>query len=100
MPGNSKKHFYNWRKKETPTSMINHSNNFSLAPDDFDALSPADYFAKFFDDKIFRKLVEETNLYSVQKCGSNINTNLKEMQQFFGMNMLMSVVKMPKFELY
>lgn len=71
-----------------------------MAPNDFDALSPADYFAKFFDDKIFRKLVEETNLYSVQKCGSNINTNLKEMQQFFGMNMLMSVVKMPKFELY
>lgn len=71
-----------------------------MAPNDFDALSPADYFAKFFDDKIFRKLVEETNLYSLQKCGSNINTNLKEMQQFSGMNMLMSVVKMPKFELY
>ena len=70
-----------------------------MPPDDFDTLSPADYFAKIFGDKIFLKLggqLEETNLYSAQKCGSNINANLKEMQQFFGTNILMSVV-MPDF---
>ena len=97
---NSKRQVYRWRKKEPPTSIINHSNNFSLPPGDSDTSLPADYFAKFFDDKIFLKLVEETNLFSVQKCSTNINTNLKEMQQFFGTNMLMSVVKMPKFEIY
>ena len=44
VPANSKKHVYRWRKKEPPTSIINNSNNFSLAPDDFDSLSPGDYF--------------------------------------------------------
>ena len=53
VPANSKKHVYHWRKKEPPTSIINHSNNFSLAPDDFDTLLPADYLAKFLMIKYF-----------------------------------------------
>ena len=46
-----------------------------------------------------QSVVEETNLYKVTEMWLKHNTNLEEMQQFFGMNKLMYVVKMSKFEL-
>ena len=45
-------------------------------------------------------VVTQTNLYSVQKSGSSINTTKEEIEQFIGIQMLMSIVKLPQYEMY
>ena len=45
-------------------------------------------------------LVKQTNLYSVKKSGVNINTNKDEIENLLGVQMVMSVVKMPRYEMY
>ncbi|KAF0748237.1 Uncharacterized protein FWK35_00018835 [Aphis craccivora] len=62
--------------------------------------TPLEYFKQLFDSKIVENIVYQTNLYSVQKNGSSINTNSNEMKQFVGMHMCMSVIKMPAYRIY
>ena len=45
-------------------------------------------------------LVKQTNLYSVKKSGVNINTNKDEIENPFGVQMVMLVVKIPRYEMY
>ena len=94
-----KKTVYRWRKKEPP--MFNRTfqgDEFSLpARDD---MTPFEYFKLFWNDSITQNLVEQTNLYSVQVTGTSIATNVKEMEQFLGIQMLMSLVRLPSYELY
>ena len=61
---------------------------------------PIDYFKMFWTDDITELIANETNLYSVQKTGRSIKTTFHEMEQLLGMQMLMGVVKMPKYMLY
>ena len=49
---------------------------------------------------ITKKIAEETNLYSVQKTGTSINTTEKEIEQFPGIQMKTATIHMPNFELY
>ena len=42
-------------------------------------------------------VVENTNLYSVQKTRKNVNTNREEIKNFIGMNMLMGIIKLPQY---
>ena len=42
----------------------------------------------------------QTNLYSSLVSGKSINTNVKEMEQFLGIQMLMGIVKMPNYHTY
>lgn len=46
------------------------------------------------------ELVEQTNLYSVQKTGTSIKTNKEEIEQLIGMQLKMGIVKMPKYNSY
>lgn len=57
--------------------------------------SPLDFFRKFLSDDMLDLLVEMTNLYSVQKTGTSVNTNKKEMEQLIGMFFHMGLAKMP-----
>lgn len=50
--------------------------------------------------KIIENIVYQTNLYSVQKNGNSLNTSANEIEQFFGMHMFMSVIKMPVYRMY
>lgn len=62
--------------------------------------TPLNYFKTFFDDKIIDKIVNETNLYSVQKDGTSINTSFAEISQFFGIQILSGIVRMPSYRMY
>jgi len=62
--------------------------------------TPLEYFKQLFDSKIVENIIYQTNLYSVQKNGNSINTNANEIEQFFGMHMCMSVIKMPAYRMY
>ena len=42
-------------------------------------------------------VVENTNLYSVQKTRKNVNTNKEEIKTFIGIKMLMGLIKLPQY---
>ena len=63
-------------------------------------MTPLNYFKIFWSDDIINLLVEQTNLYSVQQTGSSINTNKSEIEQFIGIQMLMSIVSLPAYYMY
>ena len=58
------------------------------------------YFRKFWSDDITERLVDQTNLYSVDKTGESIKITEEEMERFIGIQMLMSIVKLPRYEMY
>ena len=60
-------------------------------------LSPIQYFKMFWDDEMTTNLANQTNIYSVQKIRENSS---EEIEKFIGMQMLMSIVSLPSYEMY
>ena len=97
----SKKRVFRWRKAEPPQfhrDVV--EDSFSPVPEDFAEWTPLRFFKQFWDDEIMDMVVTQTNLYSVQKSGSIINITKEEIEQFIGIQMLMSIVKLPQYEMY
>ena len=92
-------HIFKWSKKTSETSYL-FTNNFSMPPVNFSDLTALNFFKMFWDNSITEILVEQTNLYSVQSTGKSINTSFNEMEQFIGIHMLMSIVKLPSYQMY
>lgn len=90
-----KNHTYRWRRQDIPTGQGIYRGTFSDPPDE--PLSPLQYFHMFFPESLISKIVEQTNLYSVQTTGRNVNTNVEEMTKYIGMNLLMGIVKLPTY---
>lgn len=53
-----------------------------------------------FDKSIIDNLVDQTNLYSVQKTGTSINTRVSEMEQFLGIHMMSGIIQMPSYRMF
>ena len=62
-------------------------------------MTSMEYFSFFWDDTSMETLYQ-SNLYSVQQTRSSINLTKSELEQVLGIQMRMSVVKMPSYELY
>ena len=90
---------YQWHNNPPLQHDISDKNLFSQLPINFDQRTPISCFKLFWDDSITKKLVDETNLYSVQQCGNSINVTAKEMEQFLSIQMKIAI-SMPKFLLY
>ena len=57
--------------------------------------APVEYFRTFFSPDILEHIVEQSNLYSVQKnVNSNLNLNSSELEQFLSSLLAMSLVKL------
>ena len=98
---NIRNHKYRWRSVESPTcSREFQGKEFGQPPDNFDQLMPYDVFIKFWSDYITELLVEQTNLFSVQITGKSICTNFDEIEQIFGIQMMMGIIKMPNYHYY
>ena len=98
---NSDGRVFRWKKNTTPKPVEDpgtQDDNFSLPP--AIPMSPMEYFSLFWDDTVMDTLVYQTNLYSVQQTGASINLTKDELEEFLGIQMRMSVVKMPSYELY
>ena len=54
----------------------------------------------FWDNNISEHVVYHTNLYSVQQTRALIQTTAGEMETFFGIQMVMSLIKMPQYAMY
>lgn len=93
-----KKHVYRWRKNAVPVGNVDFIGQFSPPPEQLK--TPFEYFSMFFPESMLRTIVENTNLYSVQKGGKNINTTLDEIKTFIGMRILMGIIKLPSYRSY
>ena len=93
-----KKHVYRWRKSDVPERNRQFVEHFSPPPDQMK--TPFEYFSMFFPESLLITIVENTNLYSVQKSGKNINTTVDEIKTFIGMRMLMGIIKLPSYRNY
>ncbi|XP_049792477.1 piggyBac transposable element-derived protein 3-like [Schistocerca nitens] len=63
-------------------------------------LTPLQYFRTMCSDEIIQNLVEQSNLYCTQKTGASLDTNVREIEKYIGINILAGVVKMPSYRLY
>ena len=45
-------------------------------------------------------IVTQTNLYIVEKSKANTDTNKDEIEKFLDIQMLMSIMKMPRYDMY
>ena len=73
---------------------------FGAPPDDAENVTPLVYFRGFFRDELFERIVEQTNLYSVQKTGKCINTTSEQIETFIGIQIRMSIVRMSVYRHY
>ncbi|KAK3911867.1 PiggyBac transposable element-derived protein 3 [Frankliniella fusca] len=64
--------------------------------------NPVDYFNYYFDDKILDLIVEQTNLYSVQRHKENVSMELtkNELQSFLELGIYMGICKLPCYHDY
>ena len=58
------------------------------------------YFKLFWKDDLNELISEQTNLYSVQQNGKSVATNPGEIEQFIGLQMYMSIVQLPTYNMY
>ena len=58
--------------------------------------SPIDILSKYFSDDLFESIANETNIYTLTMTGVSIKTNAFEIQQFFGINILMGNIGYPR----
>lgn len=93
-----KKKEHRWQKRDLDEVASVCEIHFSDPPDP--ELTPMAYFKYLFDDSIIENIANQTNLYSVEKNGSSINTSSREIQQFLGIHILSSIVKMPSYRMY
>ncbi|XP_070382867.1 piggyBac transposable element-derived protein 2-like [Dermacentor albipictus] len=60
---------------------------------------PLAYFSQYFSVEIFDSLAKFTNLYALQRNGDLVTTK-EELKVFFGILMLMGVLKFPRVRMY
>ena len=60
---------------------------------------PLQFFSRFFPKDLFSLIADQTNRYSVEKTGSSVGTNPKEIEQFIGITLLLGVVKIPRYRM-
>ena len=85
-----------WQKSQPPGRNTDFRGApFTIEDDSVRNMTLLDYFKLFWDDDVMMMLVEQTNLYSVQTTGNSIRTNIKEMEQLVGMQMMMSLIQLP-----
>ncbi|KAJ8386987.1 hypothetical protein AAFF_G00161640 [Aldrovandia affinis] len=66
-----------------------------------DVKSPLQYFKEFFSEDILEVIVQQSNLYAMQ-CDTNkpLNLNIRELEQFLGPVVYMSVFGLPSTRVY
>ena len=88
-----------WRKRETVQYNTTYKGRaFSSPTRTRNDTIPV--FKQMFDDQLIDHLVEQTNLYSVQSRGTSIAVDHNEMEQYIGLLVMMSIIKLPQIRMY
>ncbi|XP_042599318.1 piggyBac transposable element-derived protein 2-like [Cyprinus carpio] len=92
---------FSWRQRKPPAADIDSSFRgpaFLPPPDEIP--SPKWYFDQFMDKSVFEHISNQSNLYAVMKNGPELKTTPSEIEQFIGLHILMTVVRMPSYRMY
>ena len=84
-----------WKKvnKRNTASDVPYFNYYS-GSDNISAVTPMEYFKGFISDEVLAKICEQSNLYAIQNNTSKpLNLCSKELEQWLGIAMLMSITK-------
>jgi len=92
------KKVYVWKNDTFTAPDVSFSGAKPQVPDEI--MSPLHYFRQFISDEMLTALVENTNLYSVQKDGKSVETDVKEVERMIGIYLHMGIVKMPGVRYY
>ncbi|XP_046997940.1 piggyBac transposable element-derived protein 3-like [Schistocerca americana] len=87
-----------WRMKDIEEVDTSCNAVFSDPPGD--ELTPLQYFRTMCSDDIIQSLVEQYNLYCTQKTCASLDTNVREIEKYIGINILAGVVKTPSYRMY
>ena len=93
-----KKHVYRWQKRDVPQGNQQFTGEFSPPP--VEKKTPLKYFTMFFPESLLRMIVDNTNLYSVQKNTKSVKTSVEEIKTYIGMQILMGIIKLPSYRSY
>ena len=94
-------HNYRWRSIEPPVKDTNLCGpEIPLPPENFDQLTPLNYFQMFWGQDLDQLIADQTNLYSTQLTAKSIGVTANEIRQMIGIQMLMAVVKLPQYDMY
>lgn len=89
-----------WRKRNI-AEIDTEWNGEEVDPMDFDDWTPLQYFRYFMDDDVMKHIVEQTNLYAVQKdVNTSFRTTEMDLRRYLGINILSGIVKMPSYRMY
>ncbi|KAI8432777.1 hypothetical protein MSG28_013736 [Choristoneura fumiferana] len=88
-----------WKKKnlELNRHQLAFKGNETLNPDILDLETPVQFYLYLFPPELIQMIVEQTNLYVVQKDPSNtFRVSEIDIRQFIGIIYLMSLIKLPR----
>ena len=65
-------------------------------------LCPIDYYCKFMDKEVLEWICQESNRFQLQEDHDNppLNLEIIELEQFFGVSLYMSLIKLPRTRFY
>ena len=90
-------HHYGWRKRDTMHGGNTFVQSFSDPPDE--KRTPLQYFREFIAVKNLETVINEANIYIMQKTGKSMNTNMAEVLSLICMKVMMRIVKLPSYKL-
>ena len=94
-------HNYRWRNVSPPVfDMSFGGEEFDVPPENFEELTPLNYFQMLWNKGLNKLIAEQTNLCSVQEDGKSIATSEDEIKQFISIQMLTSLVDLPSYMMY
>jgi len=100
---NRRKLSYSWKKAslDQTTKQLPFTGNADLPPDILELKTPLQFFHCLFTPNLEALIVEQCNLFAVQTCpNKSLNVTVDELQQFLGIVMWMSIVKLPSARKY
>ena len=90
--GHASPHQCRWRKRESPEVNTEFLGEYFPEPTE-EPLSSYNYFKSLCGDNLINHIAQQTNLYSMQQ--SSIGTSKREIEQFIGILVTMSFMKLP-----
>ena len=88
-----------WHKRQPMQYDVTYKGE-PFPPHPLEEHTPLQHFKKFFDDALIDHFVEQTNPFSVQSTGTSIGVSHNEMEMYFGLLVIMSIIKLPQIRMY
>ncbi len=92
---------FSWRQRKPSAADIDCSfQGPAFSPPPNEIPSPKWYFDQFMDKSVFEHISYQSNLYAVMMNCPELKTTPSEMEQFVGLHILMTIVRMPSYRMY